>query len=62
MLPDGIVVEAEMLGELGNLDRPRFCGDVAEELMTRRITECSRLELQRAHRAPPSLIERRPCS
>lgn len=39
MLPDGIVVKTEMLGELGNLDGPRRVGDVPEEFVTSWIAE-----------------------
>ena len=59
MLPDGIVVKTEMLGELGNLDGPRRVGDVPEEFVTSWIAERASLDLQRAHRAPTVLATAR---
>ncbi|MEP7115858.1 MAG: hypothetical protein ABI862_21515 [Ilumatobacteraceae bacterium] len=55
MLTDRIVVKSEMLGQLGDINRPRRVGDVPKEFVTRWITESPGLQLQRAHRAPTAL-------
>ena len=49
MLTDGVVVEPEMLGQFDHVDRPPRIGDVAEQLVSCRITERTGLSLQHAH-------------
>ena len=47
VLPDGVVVQTETIGELGDVDRAVGVGQVTEDLMPRRMAERPRLLLQR---------------
>ena len=46
MLPDRIVVETQVCGELGDVDGSARVGDVAEDLVPRGVAEGPRLFLQ----------------
>ena len=49
VLADGVVVETEMGGHLGDVGRAITVGDVAEDVVPGRITQRSRLLLQCRH-------------
>ena len=49
VLSDRVVIEPEMLSELGNVDGPARVGHVSEDSVTSGVAECLRLLLQRRH-------------
>jgi hypothetical protein len=55
MLADGVVIEAEVFRELGNIDWRARVGDVTKDSMARRVAERSCLFLKRRHRVPTSI-------
>lgn len=49
VLSDRVVIQPEMLSELGNVDGPARVGHVSEDCVASGVAECFRLLLQRRH-------------
>ena len=59
MLTDRVVVESEVLGQLDHIDRAPSVDDVPEQVVPRRITERTSLQLQPAHASIVYLVDTR---